>query len=323
MTFSYNPNSTADRESQWTSYLGGKQKEFVSDIRDVVEQQTRDYHQTLKTVSSQQAAAMQHSAEMISGGFENGLKQLSTTFETSLDEVSIIISELGGMLDWRLDMMIEGQQISNLLSENIARLLRIPDFQKERRYYIEQGFKHYLNAAKDEDLFRDALKNFLKAEALEETDYIVLHRIGLIYLHFKALRAVPKAEAYMRKAAKYAVAETDPKAKRIANILAGDPRKKLSEQEKTPDWISWFASKCYLLAGRACYIQGKLSESVELAEKAFTLNPQLLDAGFDQAKALAAWGKEELDANEQPGKIGNNGKYRYHCRKSYQAHRNP
>jgi len=304
MNYFYNSQSIYDRQSQWKSYLGKKQKQFVTDISKVVEQQTRDYHQALKTVSNQQAAAMERSAEVISGSFEAGLEHVAKTFKAGLGDVArgigkveSSISELGGILDWGLTMMIEQQQLSNLLSENIALLLRIPDFQKERQYYIEQGLKHCLNAAKDEDLYRDALKNLLKAETLEEADYIVLYHIGWIYLYGSALIDLPRAETYLRKAAKYAVAEADPKAARVANILAGDPRKRLSTQVATTESMRRLAAKCYWQGGRACYVQGKLPESVELYERAFTLNPQLLDASFDQAKALAAWGREEKAAH--------------------------
>jgi hypothetical protein len=103
-----------------------------------------------------------------------------------------------------MDVQIEQQKLSNLLLENIAELLRVPDSEKERQHSIELGIKFFVNASKDADLFADALEELLKAESLMKQDYFVLHRIGCIYLYVEKYINPEKALEYFLRAAKYA-----------------------------------------------------------------------------------------------------------------------
>jgi|GEM_PF-1885355 len=295
--FVYNPHSGESHFSQWKRYL--QQQEYAADITSAIRSQTKAYKTEIEKASKavassideaarEQAKAIADAANVVVGRLDQGFSELSG----HLSEINASINELGTMLDWKLSHMIEQQRISNLLLENVAVLLRIPDVQKERQYYIEQGFKHYKNAALDGDLYEDALDNLLKAEKLEKTDYIVLHFVGMIYLYSPQMLDQLKAEAYLRKAAKYAVVESDPNAERIFNILLGDINKPLAEQRVLPDAPKLMAAKSYFHAGVACYTQGKFADAIELSDKAFSLDPTLLEAGFMKAKALAANGAE-------------------------------
>lgn len=176
--------------------------------------------------------------------------------------------------------------MSHMLQANIAELLRIPDFQKERQYYIEQGFKHYANG-----LWEEALDNLLKAEERERTDYVVLHRIGMIYLYRPELLDVPNARDHFERAGKYAAVESGEGAVRLANILGGPVEGgRLRENVMPADVPRRLAAETYLQAGRAAYVMGAFGDAAALSEKALSLNPDLLDAGFNQAKALVAAG---------------------------------
>ena len=93
------------------------------------------------------------------------------------------INEALVFLNRNMDVQIEQQKLSNLLLQNIAELLRVPDSEKERQHSIELGIKFFVNASKDSDLFADALEELLKAESLMKQDYFVLHRLGFIYLY--------------------------------------------------------------------------------------------------------------------------------------------
>ena len=132
------------------------------------------------------------------------------------------INETLGFLNRNLDVQIEQQKLSNLLLQNIAELLRVPDSEKERQHSIELGVKFFVNASKDEDLYSDALDELLKAETLMKQDYFVLHRIGCIYLHVEKYLDPEKALEYFLRAAKYASVESDSNAARLANILTNN-----------------------------------------------------------------------------------------------------
>ncbi len=195
---------------------------------------------------------------------------------------------MASMLDWKLSLLIEEQKITNILSGNIAILLRIPDFQKERYDYVEKGIRFFKNAIYDPDLYENSLKYLLKAEEKEPEDFYVLHLIGLIYLYSHKHLDLPKAEIYFKQAAKYAIVETNDGANVTTNFLRGDVNKNLISQEPTNDYIKLQAAEAYMYAGRCCYIQGKFNDAAELAGKAFRIVPQMVEAGFTQAKALSA-----------------------------------
>jgi hypothetical protein len=135
-------------------------------------------------------------------------KSIGRGFDVLSDQMSDINQNLI-FLNRNVDVLIEQQNISNLLLQNIAELLRVPDSEKERQHSIKLGLKFFVNAAKDSDLFADALDELLKAESFMKQDYFVLHRIGCIYLYAEKLIDPVKALDYFIRSAKYASLETD------------------------------------------------------------------------------------------------------------------
>ena len=164
------------------------------------------------------------------------------------------INETLVFLNRNMDIQVEQQKLSNLLLQNIAELLRVPDSEKERQHCIELGIKFFVNASKDADLYADALEELLKAESLMKQDYFVLHRIGCIYLYVEKYINPSKALEYFLRAAKYASVDSDENALRLLNALTFDS---VIEKEKLKlldqyvyndfDWNSFpilYNSKC-------------------------------------------------------------------------------
>lgn len=293
--FVYNPHRSGGSLGQWYEF---KQKESFNN----------DLISTFQAEASSISNSISDSTNEIVGVFDKGFDVVTDALGSGFSDISLklgnidsSIENLALMLDWRLSEVINQQKISNLLLGNIALLLRVPDFQKERQYYIEQGFKHLKNASIDSDLYEDALKNLLEAENRETTDYIVLYQIGMIYLHSKKKETedFPKAENYFRRAAKYSIVESNPEAIKTLNILAGDVNQNISTTAAAKE----FAAKSYFQAGVACYVQGKFPEAIELSEKAFSLSPTLLEAGFLQSKSLAVLGNGDKSAEILRGLI--------------------
>jgi len=276
--FVYNPER-GNSNKQWYDFQ--QQKSFNDDLAGTFQAEARNISNAISASSEDIVGSLYSGFDSVNDALGEGFSDLSD----KLGNINSSIENVALMLDWRLSEMIDQQKISNLLLGNMTLLLRVPDFQKERQYYIEQGFKHYKNSSIDPDLYEDALKNLLEAEKRETTDYIVLHRIGMIYLYStnKKTQDLDKAEDYFRRAAKYAIAESNPAAQKTLNILAGMGRQELS----TPEAAKRLAAGAYLQAGFACYAQRKFPEASEWAEKAYTTLPSLLEAGFLQAKSLA------------------------------------
>jgi len=206
-----------------------------------------------------------------------------------------------------LQVLQDIQRVGNVLLGNIAKLLRVPDSEKQRQHHIELGCKFYTNTVKDDDLFNDSLNEFLAAEKLMPQDYFVLHRIGMIYLFTKKHINIPLALEYFLKAAKYASVESDTDAARLANILTQNSYSQDEEDvedlyENTSiytdeELIGQLAAESYEKAALACYILGDFEKAVINAQKAKQLNPKP-KYGFKLSKYLARAGKSELAVTE-------------------------
>jgi hypothetical protein len=82
------------------------------------------------------------------------------------------------LLDERLALVADQIAVATAVSKNILAILHVPEFQKERRYYYEQGLRHYANARLDASLYEDALRSFKEAETRDPADPQVLYRIA-------------------------------------------------------------------------------------------------------------------------------------------------
>lgn len=306
--FYYNSHSNESIESQWRQHLQRQSyidsttntiSQQIGSVSDIISLQTREMNDTIQKASEEQALAIQQSTSIVCGTLESGLNLLSENLNElsfSVEGLRSEVNNIAALLDWNFSLIIEQQRISSLLLGNIAVLLRIPDIQKERQYHIEKGIKFLKNAFFDSDFYEDALKNLLKAENIEPADFYTLHRIGLIYLYSPVHLDFKKAEEHFKKAAKYAAAESNAGAAVTINYLSGDLSQNLLEQNTTSDTIKLQAAESYMFAGRCCYIQGKFIEAAEYAGKGFDLVPQLVEAGFMQAKALAAGNRSPQSA---------------------------
>lgn len=178
------------------------------------------------------------------------------------------INESLVFLNRNLDVQIEQQKLSNLLLNNIAELLRVPDSEKERQHCIELGVKFFVNASKDSDLYVDALEELLKAEAFLKQDYFVLHRIGIIYLYVEKFINPEKALEYFIRAAKYASVESDQNAARLANVLINNLDTVNSSINSSEKEIGLLAADSFQKAAFSAYILSRFSDAVTYQSKA-------------------------------------------------------
>lgn len=281
--------SNKSLSQQWQTYL--QNKPIINNIEDIIKTQTKDYKEIIKNSSEQQIHAIQQSTNAICGTYESGIEMISDHLQElsyGIDELRSELNKLSSMLDWKLSLIIEQQRMTNILLGNIALLLRIPDIQKERQYHIKQGVKFLKNAFLDADFYDDALKNFLKAVTIENSDFFALHRIGLIYMYSPKHMDLNKSEEYFRKAAKYAVAEINSSASLTTKYLVADTDTDFSNIQSSNNSIKVQAAESFMFGGRICYIQGKFGEAADLAGSSFSIVPNMVEAGFTKVKALSA-----------------------------------
>jgi tetratricopeptide (TPR) repeat protein len=292
-SFIINPATNKTPAEQWRSHIAADSKllsairwnnllTFGSAVANhlAIRSQTTEIVSTIRSESNRQIAVAIENAEMIISSINFAKHQIKTS-----------LHELATLLDDQLSAVIDQLRVGNLLGKNIAQLLRIPDFQKERQYFIEQGFKHYSNARLDKGLFEHALENLQQAEQREKTDYIILHRIGLIYLYAADLCDPAKAESYFRRAARFASVEADDAAVRLANFLVGPVDEDPERATPSAMTVRELAAETHRQLSVSLVAQGKLPEAVEAARRAVQLSPQRLEPLFQLGKSLVSAGK--------------------------------
>ena len=275
-TFYYNFDSGISRAAQWEEFL--QQKSFTDDIiksnqnrkiesagtsnesgertTDVINESTSQLSSVIQESGEGVIDAIDSMGENITNAIFQSAEQISDAIYNSTELLVGSIKNLSARFDWRMSQAVNQLEISN-------RLAIIPDFQKERRYFIERAIEFSQKGLLNPDLYEDALKNFLEAEKREGSDFSVLYSIGLIYLYQPNLLDLESAEDYFRRAGKYAMADESPTGTKIS-------------------------AEAFFQVGIACYIQGKCVEAAKASKTAFDLSSLLLGAGFNQAKFLAA-----------------------------------
>jgi len=289
-TFYYNRLSSDSYQTQYGKYI--QNQAFVNDLQQSVRQQTKEFNNSIQTASKEQVAAIQQSESAICGTLERGFEQVTEQLgevNWRLNEINEGIGNLHSMLDWKTDLMIEELKISNMWLGNIARLLQIPDSQKQRAYYVEQGLVYLKNAIEEgtkSSFYNDAIDEFTKAKTIEEKDFFTLHRLGII--HFSSINhlEVQKAENYFATSARYAKAFGAAQPANTQTILRGNG----SDTKFTKNTLYDEASTSLIYASRCCYVLEKFADGISYAEEAFRIAPYNAEAGLQLAKMLSASG---------------------------------
>ena len=303
----YNPYPPGSQQSlaHWTNYVNDATiaKYQVDAVGSFVEQASREQIQAIDDASRRVSGTLEIGFAAVTGGLEavademQALGREQATTNHLLHVTNTQLAEANESLyriDQRLSLLVEEQRIGNVLQENIAQLLRIPDSQKQRQHHLEMGLKFFKNARKDSDLYHDALKELLSAEALLPGDYFVLHRLGMLYLYASPVLDLTKAAEYLTKAGKYAAVESDPEAIRLGNVLQKSIGTRFAAQaEPSATDISLVAADSYHQAAAAQYALGNFPEAVKLIQKAVTLDPEADTHRLFKAKYLAAAGQPD------------------------------
>ena len=280
--------------SMVASKLGGAMGSAIRDASsrqaDAIENASRENRQAIRQATDRQVEAIREaSREQV-----RAIEQATAIIGSKIDVTNSLLSSLNR----RMDIVIEQQRMNNMLLANIAELLKIPNSEKERQQAITLGIKFFVNAAKDEDLYNDALDNFLKAEQMFPQDYFVLHRIGCIYLYVPQLLDVEKSVQYFEKAGKYAAVESDSDAVRIANLLTNNINTDYTIQTSDINSIGLLAADSYSKAALAYYIMGDDDLAVDRQSKAVKYAPSATNK-FAYAKYLCRKGDDISLAMEQ------------------------
>ncbi len=275
--------------------LFGREPRYpLAAIDDYISYEFENQNEIIRNSSTQIADGINLSTNAICGTLENGFNELISTNKSGFDNVNANLENIASVLTWKFQEIIEQQKITNLLLGNISILLRIPDIQKERQYYVEQGLKFFQNARADKSFYDDSLENLLKAEQIEKTDYFTLQRIGMIYLFSAKHLDLSKAIDYFLKSAKYSYGETHSFSSQTNNYLENDLNSDVSRQIRTTLDIKKHTANSYLYASQCYYLKNDYKNALTCAQNAYKIVPSFLEAGFNTVKYLCCLDKEKV-----------------------------
>jgi tetratricopeptide (TPR) repeat protein len=328
MAFFYNTFSEMSIEEQWVDYCQN-QSCTISNVSEIITQYRATFQEIINKVSPgysntiKQGSGSLNALMKVCGNLDEGFTLISEYLQDMNCNISALGGEINSMsaiLDWKLSLLIEKQRLMNYSSRSINEILAIPEGQKQNVYYVGQDSRCFMGDIStllfrplDDDrvyyigkgleyLYRailegieskyyiNALENFKKAEKIEQRDYITLSSIGQIYLYSKKLLNIKLSKDYFLKSAIAISLEALAERKipftfikptgQLSTIYTYNPRKAA-------------LAETYLYLGRTCYLMQNLSEAATFAGKAYSLTPEFLEAGFEQAKFLAADNKTE------------------------------
>ncbi len=314
---------TAEKHD-YKAYL--QQQEFVTDMTGVINSQTSQYINAIELStnklsnemskhSSAQIAALGKSTECIVGALDKGFNQLSQKLDQGfreinsnlvqiqgqLSDINLSIQNLAGLIDTKFNALIEQQKITNYKLQQILEFAKVPDFQKERIYYLENGLKYLKNAQIDPKRYVDALENLKEAEKREKRDYITLYNIGIIHLFSSELVDISAAEDYFLRAADYADDEIPQDAVKSTNYIG-------EVKQNSSQFVKNIAAYSYHFASYAQYLSDKFEDSIKNSLEALKINPNLKECQFNNALSYMALGKEN-EALENIKSISNDHNY--------------
>ncbi|KPA13089.1 hypothetical protein MHK_006690 [Candidatus Magnetomorum sp. HK-1] len=169
------------------------------------------------------------------------------------------ISDLGVYYQWPMALQVQRYGIKKLTEEDLFKLLNIPDFQQERRYYLIQACKHFTN-----ELYEESLDNLIQTEHYEKYDPFVLSTMGLIHMYVPTLLDIEKALDLFIKSAKYYQAENN------------------SEKR----------AESFFHASIGAYILKKDAKAIQYSEQALKFLPNFDEAAYSLSRFKATVGDD-------------------------------
>ena len=312
MTAFYNPHpgGSGDVQTRTEYYLDylrdfSLQKYTAEATGQFIQRASSDQVAAVGRLGAQFQSSIAAQTSQITTGIAALTRQITSGIAAQTSQITSALSSGFAVLSDRLGALQESQRATMMLTANVAQLLRIPDSEKQRQHTIELGLKFLSNAQHDQDLFKDALEEFLKAEKLQAQDYFVLQKIGMIYLYVPALVDLQQAADYLTRSGKYAAVEGHANSATSASLLTKDPTKALDQQPGLqPLDIARMAAESYTAASRAQYALGNPPTALQLAQKAVKICPTFSAAQLQQGKCAAATGQPALAASSVRTAVG-------------------
>jgi len=190
-----------------------------------------------------------------------------------LNEINEGVAELHKMIDWKTDLIIEQQKISNSFLALISKGVFLSEKKKLNIEHAKKGnllLQSAIKEGRDSPFYGNAMTKFYDALENDKEDYISLMQLGFIHYFSEGFLNIEKAEVYFNNSATYALA--------------------FSNEPTERDRLRNIAASSLSMAGSCNYILNKPIKAVAQMRKAIEINPDKTNFKFQLAKYLAATG---------------------------------
>jgi len=292
MLFFYDQGSRQSGVTQFNNFLdnqiylsaGGK------NLREVTNYQLLEIRKAIQRNSTQIQSSINDAIKNICGSMDigfvnmtNELYKINSSLENindgigemnwRLNEINEGVAELHKMIDWKTDLIIEQQKISNSFLALISKGVFLSEKKKLNIEHAKKGnllLQSAIKEGRDSPFYGNAMTKFYDALENDKEDYISLMQLGFIHYFSEGFLNIEKAEVYFNNSATYALA--------------------FSNEPTERDRLRNIAASSLSMAGSCNYILNKPIKAVAQMRKAIEINPDKTNFKFQLAKYLAATG---------------------------------
>lgn len=276
---------------QWDKYIDNKVlSEFLPEQYDeIIGKHVKELKASNIHISEQEREAINEMSNTI--GYQiSESNYILDNIDVTLDQQANVLRDINSNLDHLsfinlsiYELLNEKLSFTNDTLNEVKFITHIPEFQKERSYYMNEGLKYLKKAFTDGDYYSDALECLMKAYKIENRDYITLKYLGIIYFISPFHKDFSLAENYFIQSLKYSKADFDKgtitKQELIANNQVINAKEIAISCSKNLAWIA--------------YRQDNLSDAIKHLRYVLSLNRKDTPVRFTLLKYLLLAGKEK------------------------------
>ena len=200
------------------------------------------------TAATERGMRVLHQEQKITNQHLQNISQSMHVANAQLQNIHQSIGALTKSIGQGFSLLQVRLDATNALLQGVLNELRIPETQRERRYYIEEGSKYLAMALSENDryYYEDAIAEFEKAIKLEPKDYYSWFALGFIYLRSIYHIDIQKSIESLNRFVHYARAEAI---------------------QRNNQSLKFKLDEAYLLMAKAKYLLKNPMEAIQLTER--------------------------------------------------------
>ncbi|MGY8988079.1 MAG: hypothetical protein ACKVG7_05935, partial [Flavobacteriales bacterium] len=234
--------------SHWSPFLSSKDNSFEGFIK--LDRRSRNQAKHFGKVMESHNKVMGKRLDRFSKDMQRSVKrqtaEITGELNSGFSNMSNILTMGFSDLHWK-------QQETNALLTEVFALLKIADEEKIRWKSIEDGMQMFQKSKKNDRFYEYALKEFLKAYEIEQTDILVNYHIGLIYFASpmvnieKAIKFFDEALLFTDNISKNDDVDIMQRVNFLARSTANSSMYSTTNIKRLSSDISMRISQCYLI----------------------------------------------------------------------------